>query len=545
MEKIPEDTNKGECMNGNINKIKFLIPILELTLLIMLFNCNYAIVDDAMINYFTQGLCGIGYNQIAIPYVGIIVTGLVYVIQLIVPMINGYLCYLLLSIAIIFSVLDYLLYKRQAVWIEHIIMYIFEAIVFFQLTYTVVAYLWCFMGILLYSEKFGIDRRKKLVLIPICAEIFGISTRTDVWFTSMILCFPFAVYEWKEKNNSNQLKMILLSFILFISIKGVNQFVYHYSEVEKDYIEWNQASTEIRDYEAIPYSEYEEDYKELSLSENDVAFLQTWMFADKERFDIDTLKSIAQLRSVSKTYELNPLKIFSAAVKNRTYVFIFMLAILLGIFRKNNIYALGEIGVTALMLVGLIIRKRVVMRVIIPVVLICAIVFLIYKLDFGKRRIIKFKNFMAFVIVILCLLELKKENILQINSTYVGKEELNNYITNNKDRMFVFSSFPALYQTQGNICKLSVDKNDYLNNIICLGDWGTFSNQYYSVLEKNGVQERDNIFKALLEENVYLICDNDETIKRLENYYTEYYKGKVNVQYIATIDAENIYEIRR
>lgn len=222
-----------------------------------------------------------------------------------------------------------------------------------------------------------------------------------------------------------------------------------------------------------------------------------------------------------------------------------MLAILLGIFRKNNIYALGEIGVTALMLVGLIIRKRVVMRVIIPVVLICAIVFLIYKLDFGKRRIIKFKNFMAFVIVILCLLELKKENILQINSTYVGKEELNNYITNNKDRMFVFSSFPALYQTQGNICKLSVDKNDYLNNIICLGDWGTFSNQYYSVLEKNGVQERDNIFKALLEENVYLICDNDETIKRLENYYTEYYKGKVNVQYIATIDAENIYEIRR
>ena len=51
---------------------------------------EYSTLDDVLINFFTEGLYGIGYNQLSISYVGIGITGLLYAAEQILPNINWY-----------------------------------------------------------------------------------------------------------------------------------------------------------------------------------------------------------------------------------------------------------------------------------------------------------------------------------------------------------------------------------------------------------------------------------------------------------------------
>lgn len=517
-------------------------------LMTYLFGINYYIVDDALINYYTEGMYGIGYNQICIPYIGVVVTGIIYLAEQIFQDINWYLVYLYGSVLILATIWHFLFFIKKKPMYSHAFILFFQMLTYTLLTYTVIAYLWCFTGFLLGVSARDSKHKNIYYVFAVIAEILGISTREDVWVTTFMLCVPFLIYElWKRKQKT-VLGIMLVSGILFISIHLLNTGVRNMSSIEKEYLEWNSASTKIRDFSQIPYEGHETEYEQLGLTENDVEFLNTWMFADKERFDTETLEQIANMRSVTDTYNLNPFSIITQFVQNKFFVFFAAGAIALFVLlRWKSIFTWGTVGMFFLMLIALIIRQRVVDRVFVPMMIITSLIMLFYCKDFFEPRILKqnilFRQVIVYIVVAILFLQIGQSNYKASKSEMPQNMELYSYTQEHQDKLFVCSSFGMMYQIQENICKFFPEKEDYLTNLVTWGDWGTFSSQYYSLMEKYNVQSPDNIFRALLEENVYLFSNDQNKINILTEYYRQKFNNKIVIQIEKKYSNGNVYKI--
>lgn len=62
------------------------------------------------------------------------------------------------------------------------------------------------------------------------------------------------------------------------------------------FIEWNRARSSVMDYEMPDYHEYEKEYLNIGLSENDYYLLNTWNNFDPDFFTADRYEDLEKLR---------------------------------------------------------------------------------------------------------------------------------------------------------------------------------------------------------------------------------------------------------
>lgn len=171
-------------MKRNISLvISIVIPFLIVVLYRYLYRYIYHAVDDVTINYSI-----LNKEYMLLPYMGIVLTKVLVILQSLFSNINIYFVFLVAAYSISFSCLLYLLKDRKYKIVLWIIVLVIEFALLKYFTYSVVAYLLSLSGIfLLYKEK--------NIVFPIILIFTGISLRVQIITSLLVMCLAIIIFE--------------------------------------------------------------------------------------------------------------------------------------------------------------------------------------------------------------------------------------------------------------------------------------------------------------------------------------------------------------
>ncbi len=91
---------------------------------------------------------------------------------------------------------------------------------------------------------------------------------------------------------------VVLCVICF-GLKWIDTYIYQSQEGWKEFLEYNSLRSQVMDYGIPEWDEYQDEYAEIGLTENDIMCLKSWNFSDSEVFSADVFQKIIQLRETS------------------------------------------------------------------------------------------------------------------------------------------------------------------------------------------------------------------------------------------------------
>lgn len=522
---MQKNMSMTKLTNKSLNKVScsILIVIGAFLIFLLSYDFRFLVADDYLINYIINGNYGTGYNQISNPYLNGILMLLISTLKNIMPIFNWYYIYLFTSLLISFIVLHVIMFKNKLPYYSHIFLIISQILLSITITYTIIAYLLIFTGSILFLKS----ENKKEEILSIILFVLGILTRDDVTITAIILIVPIMLFEYIKNKNKKVIKLIMLLISIFIFANISNALINSSNEIQKEYIKWNKDSTNIRDFLKINYENFEESFKKINFSENDFNCFYSWMFSNKELYSSETLQTISKFTTFSQRYSLNPIFWIIMFFINKFYL-LYLLLIIFFIFTNKNkdkyFYLLIFSGLIDL--IALAIRKRFVLRVILPIIFINICCILLYENKiYIKKSFKKLTNLIAPIVLVLSsiFILLQHNEILFPKSIDTGN--VYDYIKENEDTLFICDEF----NTEININKqnLILDQNNKLNNLISLGNWNTFSVQYYYILDKYNVKNKDNLYDAIVYEDINFISYNEIERNYFKTYLKEHYNNYI------------------
>ena len=237
----------------------FSIPILITIIYYAVFRIKYYVVDDVLLNYIVDGVYGSGENQwIILPYMSVLLTYFMYILKSFFSNINIYLVTLLIIYSCSFSCIQYVIFKKYESITKFVLVTFIQIILLQYFTYTMIAYVTCFAGLLMIWTS----KHKKNVISGTFMLIIALSIRKDVFFSLVVLIFPYIFYQWHLLGNKRTIFNIFITLICFFSVGIINNFVIQQDITTQNYLIWNEKSTLIRDYKPINYKNYESVLRE-------------------------------------------------------------------------------------------------------------------------------------------------------------------------------------------------------------------------------------------------------------------------------------------
>lgn len=504
--------------------ISFVITLLIVFLYRYLYGYIYHAVDDVTINYSI-----LSEEYTLLPYLGIILTKSLTILQSIFPSINIFFVFLVLMYSVSFSCLLYLLRDKKYKIVLWIIVLVIEFALLKYFTYSMIAYLLAIFGIFLLYKENNIAVSTMLIFI-------GISLRVQIISSLLVLCLAVIIFEL-IKNKKIKQTGILIGVIFIVSL--TNWLFIQSNAIEKSYIEWNEKSTLIRDYPVIDYSAKKESLDKIGITENTLASHNSWILSEKQIFSNKLLDNLDKVRSVSEKYNFSIKKITLEYFSNEFYKsFTFFLVLVFLFYKSKSFYGYLLFFSPIALLTALIVRQRVVERVYIPIIILSIFIFIVYGNELFIKRSYKLLSGLENVIfTVSCILLINsigtygKNELYWFNyNSYDFNKDYNDVLINNKDNLYVISGYGNLVSSQPNVSKIFVDKNKLTNNMITFGTWQTFSPGYHDKLNEFGVKDTDNILSsAVNSNNIKFILSSDSSvfdkIKILfeENYDREVY----------------------
>ena len=521
--------------------ISFVITLLIVVLYRYLYGYIYHAVDDVTINYSI-----LNKEYVLLPYLGIILTKLLTILQSIFPSINIFFVFLVLAYSISFSCLLYLLRDKKYKIVLWIIILVIEFALLKYFTYSMVAYLLAISGIfLLYKEN--------NIVIPTILIFIGISLRVQIISSLLVLCLAVIIFEL-IKNKKVKQTDILIGVIFIVSL--MNWLFIQSNDVEKSYIQWNEKSTLIRDYPAIDYSAKKESLDKMGITENILASHNSWIFSEKKVFSNEMLDNLDKVRSVSEKYNISIKKIILEYFSNEFYKLFTFFVILVFIFYKSKIFYGYLLFLSPIaLLTALIVRQRIVERVYIPIIILSIFIFIVYGNElFTKRNYKLLNNLENVIFTILCILLMGsiwnygKNELYWFNyNSYDFNKDYNDVLVNNKDNLYIISGYGNLVSSQPNVSKVFVETDKLTKNIITFGTWQTFSHGYHDKLKGFGVKDTNNMLSsAVNSDNIKFILPKDSSVfDKIRVLFKENYNR--DVYFIKESDVSkdmNIYILR-
>ena len=481
--------------------ISFVITLLIVVFYRYLYGYIYHAVDDVTINYSI-----LNKEYVLLPYLGIILTKLLTILQSIFPSINIFFVFLVLAYSISFSCLLYLLRDKKYKIVLWIIVLVIEFALLKYFTYSMVAYLLAISGIfLLYKEN--------NIVVSTILIFIGISLRVQIISSLLVLCLAVIIFELI--NNKKVKQTGILIGVIFIVIL-TNWLFIQSNDVEKSYIQWNEKSTLIRDYPAIDYSAKKESLDNMGITENTLASHNSWIFSEKRVFSNELLDNLDKVRLVPEKYNISIKKIILEYFSNEFYkLFTFFVMLVFIFYKSKSFYGYLLFLSPIALLTALIVRQRVVERVYIPIIILSIFnviftvlcVLLMYSIgSYGKNELYWFNY-----------------------NSYEFNKDYNDVLVNNKDNLYIISGYGNLVSSQPNLSKVFVDKNKLTNNMITFGTWQTFSPEYHNKLKGFGVEDTNNILSsAINSNNIKFILSSDSSIfDKIKSLFKENYGREV------------------
>lgn len=558
--------------NNHIN----LLIVIFINLLIfgatnIMFDVKYEQVDDFIIYNLYSGLDGT-YNLHGI-YIHPLICLIISVLYRIIPIINWHSIFLLSIQFICFTLIGYTILKKHNNELA-IILYIVFASVFYStllmlIQYTSVAALLILTSFILFIDRVEKEEKvniKKSILIFILYMV-GIMTRMQ----SLLIVIPFMglyflinIIKYKYKTiQKDKIVIIVKYYTVYLLITLVvwisTNIIYNSNEVYKNYMEYNDIRSTLHDIIYVDYEENKEIFDEIGWSRNDYYMFYTFNFGDENIYSKDNLQKILEYKiQKDGVYKISTnlygiiKNLFEEMRYSIPYIsMLFIIIFIISLFNKNRKKENILIFITTILIHLLfIIINRSMLRVVIPeYILGTALIMYNLKLKYKDRINDDMKNCLIVICIIvsICMLCGNKYNYQYKLDDYKNYQELINYINNNKQNVYLYTT-PALQYRYLVYSVYKMPPKASFSNLRVIGGWDIFTQNYYDFKDR---YELDGNLLDLLKDNVYLIDGNVYwSGKEFDNYkenivfaIKENYNIKVECREVKEFDNLKIYKV--
>lgn len=546
------------------NRYEIMLILLNIVLFLMIihfFPTYYDTNDDLTMSKIAAGFY-LEENSQYLVFSNIIYGYFLKILYFLLEGINWYVIIPLLLALIANCFLTIISYKKTnlllSIYVCFLLYILFGKFVFIKFQFTHMAGYLSSIGlfILLYQMKSS-SKSKLLTFTGILLSLFGFLIRKDAFLSVVAIAGVYVLYSLIKNNIYRYgIKPIikycssfLILGILIIGSSVMNFYFYNSDSEWSYYIEYNKYRANLLDYGMPDYEENIVQYLELGIDEIDYDMLSTWTYADQNKFTLETLKGINQMKKEeSNGINTDFIKqILNAESSFYVIPISLIITVLLILLNKKNVWILFGLGMVFLEMFYLCFVNRFLFRTYFgPWVIYFMVTFFYclynYSFDITKKRFLLLLS--TTIILTLPFINKIEEGHKQI-SDHIEYQNANtkwlDEVQKNSQNLYTMETLFEFGKNTEYALKMP---DTGINNIYSLGGWRCPSPLNEYLLDKYEIKDI-GIYLALLDDNknVYYIDRNDnlERINKELNYIRKEYHNEANVEIIDSIDKVSIY----
>ena len=541
----------NSIINNKITKV-ILINVIIFIVANLVYSIKYEEVDDFFIYNLYSGLDGT-YNNLGI-YIYPLICFVIGLCFRIFPMINWHTIFLLSMQFICFTMIGFILLKKNENKFSYILYSIFVS-VFYSILLQLIQY--TSVAALLIATSFlmlmaGIEQEeksKKYKIVCIALYTIGIMTRMQ----SLLIVIPFFTiylgYNYiSNRNNIKKLKDILKQYLILVGITilvyGSNCLIYYTNDLYREYMEYNDVRVMLQDLSVTSYESNKEIFDEIGWSKDDYFLFYTYNYGDENIYSKENLQKILDYKeSKNKYYELNtkPKDIIENLTeqltgKNLCITVTFLGMTIIAFISNKNMrkYIITIFFITIGINILFIILDRNVLRVVIPeYILGTAMMLYLIKYNSKEKMGIGLKAICMLIIIgISIFVGNLYHNGYQIEN-YSHYKDLINYTNSHKENVYLYTA-PSMQCRYLVYSAYEMPPKGAFSNLRVMGGWDIFTKNYYDFKNRYHL---DGTFLDLLKDNVYLV---DGNIRLGESYYHDYIVSSIKRHYNKEVVCETV-----
>lgn len=557
--------NTGENMKHKIKNIintdlfkSIFINLVIVFLCVVFCDSVFETNDDYGMASITYGYIS-GYSNSHLIFSNILLGKGLTILMSLFPEIPWYGVSQYIVVLFSFGIITYVLLKRENKWCGYFLTAIvlsFSAYEFYvKLQFTKTAGIASIAGILLlfYTIQLHINYKRNIV-IGIIMVIIGSWYRFEACLLSLLVFSTLGVIviinniKKKKLNIQEYILIFGVTIILIFVFKMLDSKVYERNQDWREFKEYNEKRANLLDYGFPDYVEFQEEYKELGISENDFNMFRSWTFADPEVFNTELMDKLISLKSSKEIdfkfgadfFDLFPY----AFLKEKLFLASMILFIIWFLDKNRETYIIPYAVVLIfsynffLFYKGRYLQHRV--DVVLWMAFLCLFGYLIKDLHLINRkecgRYVTALYFIIFLFTIepyLTSIKTKDNTTNEMNKS----KQMCEMIGNNKDRLyFTIASDNRL------VCYRPYDsmQKGLHSNVYALGGWGIQMPLTNQILENYNVY---NPFRDIVNNPAFYLMTEEVQLKRIVTYIQEHYDDQAYAVLVKSYDGYNFYKI--
>lgn len=295
------------------------LNIIFLILALLFCDIKYEVSDDFVMASIMSGAYDNGPNPHMI-FVNVLLGYIFLPFYKIFPQISWYLVFQLFLCFCSFAAVTYMLLKRlerpMALMLSIMFITFFGDDVYVLPQFTKTAALAVMSGAVVFLWAVFYKRKTSVQIIAAILCFFGSLVRFNTiylagGFILLILLFELGNILREKKQNwkdiLNKLKRPVISGMLLIVFAAgadiIDNQIYNSDAEYQYFVKYNSVRAEIVDQPDYGYARYEEQLKEIGVSENGYLMLRSWNFGDDSYFSLDLLEQVADIIQESNSQE--------------------------------------------------------------------------------------------------------------------------------------------------------------------------------------------------------------------------------------------------
>lgn len=540
-----------------LNKYVFLLlPMVAACFLLLPGDVRYYISDNSVLNSIA---CDALKTQPYFVFTGVIVQYITYILYSLSENINWFALLLAISVTWSFCTLNSVavaLLKEKSKTLQWFILTVlFFANVFFimHLDYSITA---MFMMLAFSAQFFFIEKKRVCHIINMVGLlIMAFDWRARVVVSVALIASALLLKYWNNKKKMLRYAIVFFGviFLIFSATQKLQQWDRE-SRSNVEFEEYREAFGKIIDKKKIPYAEYATEIKKLGLTENDMEMIWHWYVADKNIYTKDKVVSLYDMQKYTDRYELSVSNLMILMIKTKWHWAIGLVFLCCFLLMKENKKALIGVALcTYAVLGGFIVLQRVIFRMVFPIYIIGIILALYlfaenckasFTVFLHKKRIsICLHVFIILMMVgigcfgMMCAKESKDINT-DLEKVWSA---MNNLSEENLSSIYLTNASGASARP---LRLWEKEKKSTIHSV--LGGW-MFHHPYNNAIMKQcGLEAYEETpYLALLQPQVYFVCENEKYTQLLVRYFYEHYKTEVSCEKVETVLHFGVYKFSK
>ena len=540
-----------KTINKTIKKLYWLTPLIVGLIPFLSRIIYYPVGDDYIMNFIVRGSLSNKPDEY-IPFVNIVIGKVLKILYIITGnTIDWMVVMYCLSIILCSYIVLSIFYKYCSPCMSLFFAISFEVIIVAWVTFTTIAYISAFCGILLMCELIKANRlflkKLKLTLLVIFLFVFSYLLRTDAFYSAILLSIPYILFNYSKNimDNKKSVAIIIFSvFILLVTSSLLNYKVYN-TEMWKEYHEWNESRSLVFDYPVDGYSN--DVYKNINYSYNDYKGIETKRFiADKRVYSINNLNEISTKTKASTRKNRSVIQIINKLIKMKEYWWFLIVFVLCCFIIEKRTYLFIQLLVTQLLAMYLFYINRPLQRILVILFLISSLLMIAETIQRKKtNRLNSYSYALVIVFMILGLFSAKQihKNMIDGNSADKEYSKVYEYMHNHSELLFVMNGEKNIwkYYSAG-----IISRSPRFNNVESLCSYNLYSDIYYKHVKEYKLKHKDRLLLDIVDNNNVLLVDWDnESAKYIQKYLEEHTNRQVKMKTIKNYHRikTNIYSV--